>query len=557
MLTYSESAQSRAEAASRRLAAAEKRVRASAREVARRRRREFFDQHETPAWTAWGSLLLSLIGLAYSWSFYGPFEIPVFYFFDTSDFLLSAFHNMRMLVTGVLTILIGVGVLFLLAYSSSIYLAYRSSIPLAADFSRKKQRAQVFWTAVVLLAIILVAFLPRIPLLFFREEAGSLFAPSVVIYLFYLVYLAYPAYRFIKFPHNPVDSRSQFIFLIIGTLALTFGWGVYDNKAALKEQSRFVTVVLNKDFAQAATHPLNSALLLGTTSRFHFFYVDKCEDTQTADKDSKTGNVSNNEKTKTNEKAPECKNGRPFIIPTANIAALEFIDTEEPDPGPEQIGLPDILASINQLNETISALKFDATINMQSGKVIFDTKAVANAIAKVDSTVAAINKGNETNTNQITEAIKGLNPLTVEPNPNWTGLIGALTTLNQTVSTLKPPVVPNPGSNDLTSALTALTKAIENFKAVANPDPKTVDTVAALNATLRTLNATIAALNVTGAGNHCTSGWEQVVTIQPFCEGEHDRLEKSKERNGGEMSKSTCYPGRYPGPICRYNEGAL
>ena len=434
---------------------------------------------------------------------------------------------MRMLVTGVLTILIGVGVLFLLAYSSSIYLAYRSSIPLAADFSRKKQRAQVFWTAVVLLAIILVAFLPRIPLLFFREEAGSLFAPSIVIYLFYLFYLAYPAYRFIKFPHNPVNSRSQFIFLIIGTLALTFGWGVYDNKAALKEQSRFVTVVLNKDFAQAATHPLNSALLLGTTSRFHFFYVDKCEDTQTADKDSKTGNVSNNEKTKTNEKAPECKNGRPFIIPTANIAALEFIDTKESGPGPEQVGLPDILASINQLNETISALKFDATINMQSGKVIFDTKAVADAIAKVDSTVTAINKSNETNTNQIAEAIKSLNPLIVEPNPHWKGLIGALTTLNQTVSTLKPPVVSNPGSNDLTSALTALTKAIESFKAVANPDPKTAAAVTALNATLRTLNETIASLNIPGAGNLCASGWRKVATIGPFPIGDHDQLEET------------------------------
>ena len=464
---------------------AEKRLLYVAQKGARWKIREFFGQYKTPAWTAWGYLLLSLIGLVYSWSFYRPFEIPVFNFFDTSDFLLSAFHNMGMLVTGVFTILIGIWILFRLAYSSSIYLAYSSSIYLAADLSRKKQQAQVRWSVVVLLAIILGAFILRIAFPFFHEKAlsleevGSLFATSIGIYLAYLAYLAYPAYRFIKFPHNPVDSRSQFIFLIIGTLVLTFGWGVYDNKAALKEKSRFVKVVLNKDFAQSDAHPLNPAPLLGTTSRFHFFY--ECENplTKVAWEHGWSalkplilvrGNI-----------RPECENGRSFVIPTANIAALEF-NIKGSDPGPGQVGLHDILDAIQQLNTTIS----DLNPIVKVGNIIFDATKVATAISDLDAS-------SKTNAEEITEAIENLQSV-VASKPD--GLVTAIGTLSQSVQNLNPRDGSPPGSGEIATAINNLKNTVQN-------------------------------LHISVGKNYCASGLKKVETIGPFCKGRHEQLEEA------------------------------
>ena len=460
-----------------------------------------------------GALLygwLSILGMLYSWSFYNVFDIDIFNFSEPSDFLLIVFSKANI----VFYILLGIALSILLVLLL-ITIIWVPRLTIASIiFIFKSIGNCILWAYEFVKSCILWAdgtFTKSFAIAYetFKQSLGD-----AQDKLKNSLDTAKESYRNIWQNYASNLVRPVRIIIPVVFIVATFYIPHYfaeQEVQQVRQISESIRVTIRQDTAQPITRLPESLLLLGTTSSFHFFYEcenDKGENAQKA------------------ENGPECKKGRPVVIPTANIAALEFIDAKESGLEFEQVGLPDILASINQLNETIRALKFDATINMQSGEITFDTKAVADAIAKVDSTVAAINEGNETNTGEITNAIESLK-LAIVSNPNSDGLVKALTTLNQTVSTLKPTVVSNPGSDELTSALTALTKAIESFKAVANPDPKTAAAVTALNATLRTLNETIASLNIPGAGNLCASGWRKVATIGPFPIGDHDQLEET------------------------------
>lgn len=85
-------ARRRAIAAQQRASAARRRVRFVARNGAVWKILEFFENRTPAAWGALWYLLLSIIGVTYSWAFYSQYEgIHIFDFFGTSDFLLSAF----------------------------------------------------------------------------------------------------------------------------------------------------------------------------------------------------------------------------------------------------------------------------------------------------------------------------------------------------------------------------------------------------------------------------------------------------------------------------------
>lgn len=73
-----------------------------------------------------------------------------------------------------------------------------------------------------------------------------------------------------------------------------------------QQEAPHVRVALRQDSVQPGTRlpKPDRTLILGTTSSFHFFY--ECGESLNAGTDSK------------------CEKGRPFIVPTANIASLEF-----------------------------------------------------------------------------------------------------------------------------------------------------------------------------------------------------------------------------------------
>ena len=145
---WASAAEDRAAAARRRARAARRRVRSAARNGAVWKILRFFENRTPAAWGALWYLLLSIIGVTYSWAFYSRFEgIHIFDFFGTSDFLLSAFQNVEMLVSGIIATLIGIGVLIYRAYDSIVYGAYKSN--------PEEKRAQIRQEAVISLSIAL------------------------------------------------------------------------------------------------------------------------------------------------------------------------------------------------------------------------------------------------------------------------------------------------------------------------------------------------------------------------------------------------------------------
>ena len=156
MPANNESARGRSDAAGDRVAAARDRATAARDRVqvtaikgAGWKILEFFAQNTT-AWGALFYVLLSSIGVTYSWAFYSRFEsIHIFDFFDTSDFLLGAFQNVDMLMIGIIAALISIGIPFHRARNSIVYAA--------RNFNADIQQSQIRWEAVILLVIALVS----------------------------------------------------------------------------------------------------------------------------------------------------------------------------------------------------------------------------------------------------------------------------------------------------------------------------------------------------------------------------------------------------------------
>ncbi len=484
----SESAETQSALARRRAGAARERVLFAAQKGVRWKIVRFFAQPTIAAWAASWYILLSLIGVTYSWAFYSHFDsLHIFDFFDTPDFLLSAFQDMKMLVIGVVATLISIGITAYRFYNSSIYSAYQ----FGGDKRRKEQESRIKQEVASLL---FVSGLFTLLIFYYLWVTSSYFLwewdwsePFISIGIkvsFYLVSAIVPVlfvYYFYRLLRNvsrgdriTLGSRLfAFVLLAGAILILPFLAGVSDGKAALKDEERRVRVTLRQDGASPNIPPSDRTLLLGTTSSFHFFY--ECGEALIDENGVALKNKDGRPK--------KCENGRPFIIPTANIASLEFNpkgeEEEEKEVSP-QVGLPNIVAAI-----------------------------------------AAIKENSRKNTNKITKELKNLNRAVVA-NPN---IVQAINTLNQTVSGFNPlTVVIDPGLDGVTEAVNNHTNKITKE----------------LNSNTTEISAAIKGLNISCGGQppvqppgqppvqgHCPQGWKKVTTIWPFPKEEHELEQNS------------------------------
>lgn len=269
-----QAARKRAEAAVRRARSAQKRAQSAAIWQASwqtiRQTITLFTRYTRMFWGGSGYFLLSIIGIFYSWAYYSQFHIRIFEFFDTSDFLLSAFRSPKML----LAVLVTLGVLLpLVSLAAS---NYKSSIERARSFATGTERESRYRRKIV---ITVVSGVPLITI------------------------------------------------IIIPSL---WGWGA--SKKILGDENRHVRVTVRQDADRPAARLPYPALLLGTTSDFHFFY--KCR--QENERDWKC------------REEDKIENERVFIVPTANLSSLEFIS--EPEEPPSQVGLPELVTAIRDLD---------------------------------------------------------------------------------------------------------------------------------------------------------------------------------------------------------------
>ena len=144
-------------------------------------------------------------------------------------------------------------------------------------------------------------------------------------------------------------------------------------------------------------------LFLGTTSSFHFFYYEESGEALGAGIDPGCKEAPENQAAQGQDKTQECKKGRLIIIPTANIASLEF-NPKDVDTKP-RVGLSDVTDAIANLDTTIRNLKFNAIFRMESGDVIFDTTKIAESVMALDETVRNFKPVTVPNPNQVINAI--------------------------------------------------------------------------------------------------------------------------------------------------------
>ena len=245
------------------------------------------------------------------------------------------------------------GVFFTILVLILAFLAFRSNKKLLSDpSSRGEQKDRVHRETIILVLVTLM----YIGVSLFSWLCLPQVFPKALLYLISIgifVALAFLAYRFINLASNPVRNADQvrrderilvFIILIEATFIIPFLWGGVDSYAAREDVSRSVKVTLHKNAAQPETRlPIpNRTLLLGTTSSFHFFY--ECGEALIDENGAALKNKDGRPK--------KCENGRPFIIPTANIASLEFNPKKEKKDVPPHVGLPNIVAAIAAIKES-------------------------------------------------------------------------------------------------------------------------------------------------------------------------------------------------------------
>ena len=518
---------------------------------------------------------LCLLGMLYAHSFYSVFDIAIFNFAEPLDFLLVAFSKAS-IVLGILwgvsfTLVISaivLGILSLLGYLLFIHKSviifiiwvcgwikrgvlladqtfvdsfrsawdtFRESLRSAWDTLRKslnnlkdsRNKAREQWES-----------------FFWRY----LFIVSTVMFILSSIWV--PRYQGKQDSHVLVNKQqgeeaaqaslgSQTDFAISPIYSELIHKLLTGRLFGEPDAQQPVRVTIRQDTVQSRTRlpTPEHTFLIGTTSSFHFFY--ECENAQATDQNPKAGNGSNGEGRPSPENGPEaqtdraqedtgladimivgtrnapkCENGQPFIIPTANIASLDFNLKNEEDL-PHHVGLPDILAALNQLNETISALKFDATINMESDEIIFDTAQTAGAL------------------NQLNETIKNLQirvALDYEPDK-----------VAEAIADFQSSLASNTTITNLNELLVALKETIANGEA-SDPAPDMTAVVNAFEEILNTLNITIASLDIPGVQNHCASGWKKVTAIRPFPEGKHTLEDEKKRLKEYEEYKELNFP---------------
>ena len=191
---------------------------------------------------------ISAVGLTYSIAFYFRFEgIQIIDFFETSDFLLSAFGNVI--------------------------------VPIIA-------------------AIVTFVSLVTLRISYYEISRDQAYSPEISI----------------ESSAKPWKNASTvLVFPVLVTFLFPFLWGMVDSHWVLKEQSPRVRVTVGQDPDQRFAHlsASNRTVLLGTTSNFHI--IHECE-----------SELISIEELSDDEKVESCDEGQTYVIPNANIAAMEF-----------------------------------------------------------------------------------------------------------------------------------------------------------------------------------------------------------------------------------------
>ena len=506
---------------------------------------EFFVQNTA----AWGSLwyfLVSFIGVTYSWGFYRQLDIDIFSFFDTPDFLLSAFQNTAVLIAGVLATFIGIVILVYSAYNSSLYSAY--------DLQRAVQRYRVRREALLryrvrvrrealLLGLLTLAF---IAVSFFSLWQLHQVLPKAVLYLIsgvsggILAFLVLFAYRFIRKHASNLDRRDNrflrderillLIILIEATFLIPFLRGGVDSYEAREDASRSVrSVKLTLSQDRPKTPLPDRTLFLGATSSFHLFY-ECAEALKSADGTPK-----------------KCgKNGHPFVIPTTNIASLEFIPK---DGLPHHVGSSTSTGAINDLDEIIKKLKSEEI-------------TVPDAIIQFNTIIARFNRSSETHTKLIIPKIESPEPESIAhlgPDQIATAIVAfqsylegktPITHLNETIRnladvpdsdlaqiaeavenlhlTIEPPSVPVTVESPSVTVKPSITVDPPSITVLSNPDLSGV--VGAIGDNTKKIVTAIQELDIPPkVQSDCASGWDKVTAIGPFRKEEHELLERGEE----------------------------
>ena len=302
-------------------------------------------------------------------------------------------------------------------------------------------------------------------------------------------------------------------------------------KQSSQQEPQYVRVTIRQDVAQPTNRLPDSLLFLGTTSSFHFFYecgvalIDE------------NGVVLKN-KDETPKKCEE-EDGRPFVIPTANIASLEFIPAGTPS--------EDIAQAVKELDLIINDLRSEEV-------------KVTNAITQINTTITSINMSSGVHAKFITQQIESPKPEVVanlgpdkiitvaialksylEGNIPVTHLNETITTLNATIKTLNQADVLDPDLANIAGAINSLNPlkietpdlkgiagAINNTNpppVVINPDLSKITEKIDENTTK--IITAIKGLNLScgdpGKGqNLCPQGLWKVMIVSSFPEEDHE-----------------------------------
>lgn len=255
---------------------AKRRLRRAALRTALHRIAELYEKHKPPALGSFYYLLIAGVGMTYSVGYYYSFRdhIRILDLFSTPDFFLSAFGNLFALLLGVVSPLLALTVL----------------IPIFFFTSREKANLTA------------------------RARPTSIFLRLMIMI--------------------PIAS-------ILFPLAVAFPFGMGDSYGRV-DHPQYVQFTTNSypNEPDAGLANRSRTILLGTTSAFHIFYECSAPDADDAADDKKPpdplvkiadwfSRIVSPFRSSLDEKddAEECgRDGLPFIVPTANIASISFVE---------------------------------------------------------------------------------------------------------------------------------------------------------------------------------------------------------------------------------------
>ena len=459
---------------------------------------------------------------------------------------------------------------FYLISLATFVLLFYSIFKLFRSLIKIEQGSRITWEATFFQSITYL-FIFLVMLLWWDWSEYFISLNMTILHLISIVILVPSAYCFFGLFRSPGGNEQEARitwggrFLVVILLAesifiLPFLSGMDASKAALNGESpRLAKVTLRQDIPPPNIPLPDLTLFLGTTSGFHFFY--ECE--KALKNENGLGETANGisslqgQKTiQEKENTEDCQKSRPFIIPTANVSVLKFLDA------PPHVGLPAVVAAIAELDAI--------TIDLKSEKT-----DVTSAIIQINTITALFNRNSEVHTRLIIPRIEDLEPESIahigpdkiaevvvafqsylEGKTPVTHLNETITTLNATIRTLNQADEPDPGlakiaeeiktPNPLkieTPDLKGIPDAIRSLNPlkVHTPDLKgipdaiknnTQEVAGAIKSSAQEIADAIKELKPE-VQNQCAQGLREVANIRPFPKENHllfEGTEKEADR---------------------------